>query len=217
MFRKTLVNIKWSNNFAYAIGLITTDGSLSQDGRHIVFTSKDLELINNLQECLGIKYIVKKKGSGSNPNKIYNYIQIGDVSFYDFLLEIGLMPNKSKKLKNLFIPKRYFYDFLRGHFDGDGSFYSYWDKRWKSSYMFYTSFASASRDHVLWLKDQIEDSLNLSGHISKSAESSCHQLRYAKGESLILLRKMYYNGKSLKLTRKYLKIIKRLAIIGVIL
>jgi len=57
----------------------------------------------------------------------------------------------------------------------------------------------------------------LSGHVTKSAGSSCYQLKYAKAESLILLRKMYYNRKSLKLTRKYLKIIQRLAIIGVIL
>ena len=45
-----------------------------------------------------------------------------------------------KKLKSVVMPKKYFFDFLRGHFDGDGSFYSYWDKRWKSSYMFYVSF-----------------------------------------------------------------------------
>lgn len=217
MLKKTLIKIKWSNDFAYAIGLITTDGNLSKDGRHIVFTSKDVELINNFQTALKIEYKIKKKNSGSNPNKIYNYIQIGDINFYNFLLDVGLMPNKSKKLKSVVMPKKYFFDFLRGHFDGDGSFYSYWDKRWKSSYMFYVSFASASNHHILWLKEQIRLGLGLSGHITKSVGSSCYQLRYAKAESLILLRKIYKNKKSLKLTRKYLKIIQRLAIIGVIL
>lgn len=33
--------ITWSPEIAYAVGLLTTDGSLSIDGRHIDFTSKD--------------------------------------------------------------------------------------------------------------------------------------------------------------------------------
>ena len=37
--------MKWGSDFAYVVGLITTDGSLSKDKRHIDFTSKDLELI----------------------------------------------------------------------------------------------------------------------------------------------------------------------------
>lgn len=35
------IKIKWSPKFAYCIGLITSDGNLSKDGRHISFTSKD--------------------------------------------------------------------------------------------------------------------------------------------------------------------------------
>lgn len=36
--------VKWSPKIAYAVGLITTDGSLSKDGRHIDLTSKDRRL-----------------------------------------------------------------------------------------------------------------------------------------------------------------------------
>gem|GEM_PF-6676481 len=39
------VKIQWSPEFAYVIGLLTTDGNLSPDGRHINFTSKDRELV----------------------------------------------------------------------------------------------------------------------------------------------------------------------------
>jgi len=45
---KGKVNIKWSPNFAYAIGLLVTDGNLSPDGYHLNLTSKDLEQIKNL-------------------------------------------------------------------------------------------------------------------------------------------------------------------------
>ena len=46
------VDIRWSANFAYAIGLLVTDGNLSSDGRHIIFVSKDMEQINNFLKCL---------------------------------------------------------------------------------------------------------------------------------------------------------------------
>jgi len=55
MKRQNKVKIQWSSNFAYAIGLLTTDGNLSKDGRHLNLTSKDKDLINIFKGCLGIK------------------------------------------------------------------------------------------------------------------------------------------------------------------
>ena len=49
--------IKWSPDFAYAVGLLTTDGSLSKDGRHISFTSKDLQLAKLFKKCLKLLYL----------------------------------------------------------------------------------------------------------------------------------------------------------------
>src|SRR3989344_1512456 len=134
---KNKVKIQWSPEFAYAIGLLTTDGNLSPDGRHIDFTSKDLEQLNNFMKCTSIKVKIGFKISGFTGMKTTR-IQFGDINFYKFLLSIGLTPRKSKTLGAIDIPNKYFFDFLRGHFDGDGSFYSYWDPRWRSSFMFYT-------------------------------------------------------------------------------
>jgi len=54
MHRLSKVKIEWSPKFAYAIGLIATDGNLSQDGRSVNFTSKDEELAMAFKACLGI-------------------------------------------------------------------------------------------------------------------------------------------------------------------
>jgi len=205
------ISTDWSPELAYAIGLIVTDGSLSKDRRHINFTSKDMEMIQHFQNALQIECRVASKFSGFNKNEPAYYVQPGDVLFYRFLLDIGLMPNKTKTIGSLKIPKKYFFDFLRGHLDGDGCTYSYWDPRWRSSFMFYTCFVSASKRHVLWLNLMIANLLDISGHITHS--STVYQLKYAKAESLILLRKLYPNPKVLCLTRKRLKIIKMLAII----
>ncbi|TSC89875.1 MAG: Uncharacterized protein G01um10143_365 [Parcubacteria group bacterium Gr01-1014_3] len=207
------VKIKWSPEFAYAIGLITTDGNLSPDGRHFDFTSQDLEQLENFKKCLNIKNKISKKWSG-HKHKTVTRLQFGDVNFYKFLLGIGLIPNKSKTLGELDIPVKYFWDFLRGHFDGDGTFYSYWDPRWKSSFMFYVCFISASKRHLDWLQKQIFNHLKITGHYTKSVNNSARALKYAKSESLKLLPKIYYKNHSTHLSRKYLKIKRTLAIIG---
>ncbi len=196
----------WSSNLAYAIGLITTDGNLSKDNRHISLTSKDKEQIENFKLCLGLTNKIGRKARGGELEKKYYLLQFGDVHFYQFLKSIGLKPNKSKILSDLKIPKKYFFDFLRGHFDGDGTSYSYWDKRWRSSFMFYTVFISASKNHILWLKRTIEKNIKIKGHLTKSVNSSTYHLKYAKTESLKLLPEIYYNKDLICLTRKRLKI-----------
>ena len=208
------VKIKWSADFAYAIGLIATDGCLYGDGRHVNLTSKDIDQINNFQESLGTSYHIGRKGNGSSPNKKYYVVQIGDVLFFNFLMSIGLTPAKSKTLGKIAIPDEYFFDFFRGSFDGDGCTYSYWDPRWKSSFMFYTVFVSASEAHIIWLRSEINRRLGLVGHINKSKKNPCYQLKYAKRESLVLLRKIYYSPKVRCLSRKRLKIKQMLAIVG---
>jgi len=201
------VKIKWSPNFAYAIGLLTTDGNLSSDGRHFDFTSNDKDQLLNFMKCLGINIKIGYKTSGFTGKK-RTRIQFGDINFYKFLLGIGLMPAKTKIIKAVNIPNKYFFDFLRGHFDGDGSFYSYWDPRWKSSFMFYTEFVSASIIHINWLQNRIYKLLAINGHITKSVNNSVYQLKYAKAESLKLFPKLYYDKEVVCLRRKRLKIEK---------
>ncbi len=208
---KGKVKIKWSPNFAYALGLLATDGNLSPDGRHFDFTSNDREQLENFMKCLGIKVKIGYKTSGYTGQK-RTRIQFGDVNFYRYLLGIGFMPAKSKVISKVEIPHKYFFDFLRGHFDGDGTFYSYWDPRWKSSFMFYTEFISASKKHIVWLREEIFRRLDIKGHVTKSARGSVYQLKYAKGESLRLLPKMYYDEKVVCLSRKRDKIRKAVQI-----
>lgn len=207
------VKIKWSANFAYAVGLVVSDGCLYNDERHISLTTKDLEQAVNFQKCLGINVKFGRKGSGSQKDKIYYHIQFGDVKFYQYLESIGITKAKSKTLGAIKIPDEYFFDFLRGTFDGDGCFYSYWDKRWRSSHMFYVEFVSASEKHILWLREQISNRLNIFGHITGDIKKGViFQLKFAKKEALEIIKKMYYTPRVVCLSRKKLKIRKALKI-----
>lgn len=209
---KGKVKIKWSSDFAYAIGLIVTDGCLSNTGRHITLVSKDLEQVRNFSKALQIKGIKIGKTVG-NYRKSWAYrLQFSDVLFYRFLNSIGIYKAKSKTIGQVRIPEKYFFDFLRGSFDGDGCFYSYFDKRWRSSFMFYIQFASASETHIHWIQNGLHNRLGVKGHISKQKDKSTYMLRYAKEESIKLLGKMYYSQSATCLSRKRLKIARALVV-----
>jgi intein/homing endonuclease len=196
----------WSANFAYGIGLMASDGSISSSGRHISFASKDLEQINNFLKALNISDIKIGKVLAGDKKSRSLRVQFGDILFCNFLKEIGILQNKSKTIGRLKIPQKYLFDFLRGSFDGDGTFYSYWDKRWKSSHMFYLEFSSASMDHINWIRHSLKNALHVTGHINQSKFRSVIKLKYAKREALEIISKMYYNPEVISLSRKRLKI-----------
>jgi len=196
--------IKWSPKFAYAIGLLTTDGNLYKDGRHFDFTSTDIQLVKSFKKCMnltGVKIGVKCSGS---TQKRYPRIQFSNVKLYRELLKIGLTPNKSKIINKLKIPNKYFFDFLRGCFDGDGTIYSFWDPRWRSSFMFYIAFSSASIDFLNWLQEKIKKFCNLKGSIGLNGKNT-YILKYAKTESTVLFNKMFYSKDITFSQRKYKK------------
>ena len=195
--------IKWSPEFAYAIGLLTTDGNLSSDVGQLEITSKDVQLLNTFRRCLGLKNKIGLKTSGFS-NKKYPRVQFGNIILYRWLLEIGLTPHKSKTISKLKIPEKYFFDFLRGSFDGDGGSYSYWDPRWASSFMFYIAFNSGSLSFLKWLRNKLKKYLGINGHITKG--NRAWRLCFAKKESKILFAKMYYQKNLPHLKRKYRKL-----------
>jgi intein-encoded DNA endonuclease-like protein len=209
---KGKVKIKWSANFAYAIGLLATDGCLYKDGRHISLTTKDIEQAESFKKCLGINVKIGRKSNGSSKEKKYYHVQFGDILFYEFLESIGITSAKSKTIAKIKISDKYFFDFLRGCFDGDGCFYAYWDPRWRSSFMFYLEFASASLEHLLWIQETVNKRICVKGHITGRKKNIFFQLKYAKREALEIIKKMYYDEKVICLSRKRLKIEKALKI-----
>ena len=203
MKRLNKVKIEWSPGFAYAIGLITTDGNLSPDGRHINLTSKDEELIVKFKACLGLENKIGRKSRGANSeNKKYFVVQFGDKNFYNFLLSLGLKPAKSKTLESIKIPQKYFSDFLRGCIDGDGSIGSFSHPESKHPQV-RVRLASASPCFLDWIKKEIKNLTNIEGGWVENSQS-IYTLIYAKSDSTKLLNFIYYPKVEYYLFRKYL-------------
>lgn len=209
---KGKVKIEWSSDFAYGIGLIVSDGCLSKDGRHITFVSKDKEQIDNFLKVFKIEVTMGLTFSGYNGAPAYR-VQFSDIPFYTFLLSLGITPAKSRTIGEVAVPEKYVFDFIRGVFDGDGTVYSYWDKRWKSSFMFYIIFASASENFIHWLRSVIMDRTAANGSIKKSGKGSTFQLTYAKKDSIRIFGEMYKKKERISLSRKRLKLKRILGIV----
>lgn len=198
---------KWSPEFAYALGLLVTDGNLSKDGRHFNFTSKDFELVQVFRRCLRLDNKIGTKTSGySNHKGTYYYVQFGNVRLYKELLRIGLMPNKSKRIGEMDIPEPYMPDFLRGHLDGDGCVRVYPDPVYPNSLRLYLKFISASMAHIKWLQERITQLWGIKGYVQPSGGGT-YELIYAKHSALLLLPRLYYNKFVPCLERKH-KLVK---------
>lgn len=83
--------LEWTADLAYLVGLITTDGWLSPDGRHLTITSKDVDLLQTARRCLGV---TARIALTTNPRPCYR-LQWSDTMLYRWLIDIGLMPAKS--------------------------------------------------------------------------------------------------------------------------
>lgn len=190
--RKTIIT-NWSPSFAYTIGLITTDGNLSPDARHISFTSKDRVLALNFKRALQLEAKIGKKARGGSTEKKYYVVQFSSVDFYRFLLSIGLTPAKSKTLKKLLVPKEYFSHFLRGCVDGDGSITEFMHPESKMPQL-RVRLASASLDFLKWIQGEIRQHVGVEGGwIYKDRKKSVLTLTYAKSDAIRILRFIYAN------------------------
>ena len=201
--------IDWTADLAYIVGLIATDGNLSKKPGRIAIMSNDADLLDLVRQRLLVHAPVKRHRGGYGLR--CHHLIWSDRRFYDWLAAIGLTPAKSLTLGPLAIPDVYFADFLRGCIDGDGSIVSYVDRynTFKSSRYVYTrlyvSLASASFRFIQWVRRSVQGLVGVLGQIDVRRTTGRHdiwRLRYAKRESLAVLRWMYYERDVFCLARK---------------
>ncbi len=190
----------WSPTIAYSVGLMTSDGSLSSDGRHLDLTSSEIDQLHNFNLAIGKKHKITKKFSGDKKSSYR--IQFSDVAYYDFLIKAGLTPRKSLSIKTVGVPDELYGHFLRGLFDGDGTTYGYHDPRWPSSFLFYTGFSGASKPFLENLQMRNRKLIGLCGGSIRN-NTRCFSLVYAKADSYRLYDYLYSDAEIIYLKRKY--------------
>lgn len=202
---------KWSPEMAYVLGFFAADGSmlLNSRGAHFIeFTITDRIVLEQIQRVTGSTHRISERERGGNCKTAYR-LQVGSKEWFNDLSRFGFMQNKSKRLPLPNIPSKYFGDFVRGYFDGDGCVYFnslYFADRKKSRLILMTLFTSGCRPflHSLW------DALRKHGISGGSIKNKVRgfELVFSHKDSIALYRLMYHTDAILELylPRKRIKL-----------
>jgi len=213
--RKYKINDEFFNSFskenAYILGYILTDGNISKRNGEVKIGSVDKEILEKIAQKLENTYPIKGY-LPKNRTKIQYTLYLSSRKIYNKLIQLGLKPNKSKIVRMLKIPKKYFFHFLRGVIDGDGSVYTQQDKYKNKTYTFLrVSIVSASIPFLKSLQKEINE---LSGLRLKNLTKNrtAFLVKYSTKESLKLLKLVYKDSINLRLERKYNKYMEYLGL-----
>jgi len=158
----------WSSNMSYVLGFIVADGCIGvkrigkKDGMKQYFfniTSKDRPHLENIQKTMAAQQKIYSKSSGYTDRKDYYFIQIGHQEICKDLMNLGILPRKTYNLNPIKVPDKYFPDFVRGFFDGDGSVYIY---KVNKTPQIKVGFVSSSLSFITGFNQQLCKNLNIS-------------------------------------------------------
>ena len=114
---------------SYVFGYFIADGCITiNKNRHknpytFNITSADEEHLYKIRETLSSTHKISLKNRDRR-NRAFQ-IQIRSSSLAQDLISIGGSVRKTYNLQNIEVPEKFFWDFTRGFFDGDGSVYLY--------------------------------------------------------------------------------------------
>jgi hypothetical protein len=151
---------------SYVLGLIVADGNLvvkriKKDGTKqysLDITSKDLILLKKIRKVMGAQQKIGKKRSGYNKEKKCYKIQIGHQKICNDLLNLGIKPRKTYEPFTIKVPQKYFPDFVRGFFGGDGTVFIY---KVNNVPQIKAKFKSTNFSFIVELNRQLCKSLNI--------------------------------------------------------
>jgi hypothetical protein len=151
----------WTSEMSYILGFVVADGCIGvkrirkRDGVKQYFfniTSKDKSHLENIKKAMAAQQKIYSKSSGYTNRKNYYFIQVGHQEICKDLINLGILPRKTYNLNSIKVPDKYFPDFVRGFFDGDGSVYIYEVNR---TPQVKASFVSPSLSFIAELNQQL--------------------------------------------------------------
>jgi len=185
---------KWNPDMAYVLGFFAADGYITLNKRGANFWCiqiTDKGLLEKIKGAIQAEHKISMRYRGGNERVIYR-LQIGSKEMCDDLRGLGMRENKTKSLVIPHVPKKYFADFARGYFDGDGNVWmgKVPRKTKEPGLIMMTMFTSCSAAFLEQLHTKLAESGLMGGSIYRSKENYS-RLQYSTRDSLKLYDFMY--------------------------
>jgi len=179
---------------AYILGFFSADGYLTHNKRGANFWSiqiTDKELLECIRKVVGSEHKISEKIGKGNEKTLYR-LQIGSKEMCKDLSKLGMFVRKTDSMSVPNVPAKYFSDFVRGYFDGDGNVWvGYLHKdRPKTTLSIQVALTSCSTNFLLELRRRLRLDMIIKRVISKGG-SNFYRLVYSVKDSLKLYDFMY--------------------------
>ena len=184
----------WTREMAYVLGFFSADGYITvnkRGGQFWCIQITDKKLLEQIRKAIGSEHKISARPRNRNESALYR-LQIGSIEMCDDLRKLGFSERKTKSLAVLNVPDKYFADFARGYFDGDGSVWVGFvhKERITKLLAIRTIFTSCSKGFLEILKSKLEKNKITNGVLRKGKGNYC-RLTYSIHGSLKLYDFMY--------------------------
>jgi len=180
---------------AYILGFFAADGYITLHKNGGLFWSieiTDKKLIMQIRKSIRSEHkITIRKGRNKNEKSLYR-LQIGSKEMCNDLFKLGFHNKKTQTLTTPKVPHRYFPDFVRGYFDGDGNVWigNVHKKRKTQTLVIQTAFTSSSVNFLRQLQLDLFKFGVERGSLYNSKKGYA-RLQFSVGDSLKLYKIMY--------------------------
>lgn len=192
---------------AYVLGFFAADGNLicTKRGTHFMsICSLDRDILQAILHSMSSEHRLSKRSVTSG--SVYRF-QIGSKILYGDLIALGFEQQKANRMHMPAIPDKYFWDFVRGYFDGDGNVWTGYvnKKRKSSSRVLQLAFTSGSRGFLSTLQSELTLRGITGGSLYTSVTRNFSRLQYSTVNALKMNEFMYNGQPKLYLKRKKLR------------
>lgn len=216
-----------SEDKAYWLGFIAADGSVIKSSEYnsyrlqIALSNVDIKHLNTFLEHIGandIKIQIIEPSGFAEGLKDKNTVRIvlNSYKLCSDLYKFNIHQNKTYDVKMPNISDNMIPHYLRGLFDGDGSYYCHYDLKY-NRYRYSFEFVSASKIMVYQIQEYLL-SKNIKTNIyvrkSPSSDNNVYRLMTGSKKEMLKIIDLLYSDAHIYLDRKYNKIneIKNIAV-----
>ena len=189
-------------NMAYIIGFLSADGNVSKRGNRIQsqLSIKDKNHLEKIQKEIGGCEVYEYESNGYKSCGWYCY----SAQIKKDLADYGVIPNKTGTIS---IPKKlnkkYWRDFIRGYFDGDGSIAFCKNKKGVISIgSIQVSFIGAT-SFIIGLNEILQVKIQINEKIIKEKNPMTSNLFFSSIDHTKKFLDFIYKGSTIYLDRKY--------------